>query len=186
MLVGVAVLAGAAVANVQAQLNPHERLTLGTQSRIWINGTSNVRLFECTAAGVGATVSGDLQDSPNDVVESASIVVPVAKLDCGNETMNEHMRKALKAEGNPQILWKMTAYEIQGTNLAIHGKLTIAGKEKAIDLRGTGAVEKGTLHVKGARAINMKEFGVKPPSLFLGTMKVADQVTVSFDLVLNQ
>ena len=39
--------------------------------------------------------------------------------------------------------------------------------------------------MKGARAIKMSEYGVKPPTLILGTMKVRDQVTVSFDLVLN-
>jgi hypothetical protein len=31
----------------------------------------------------------------------------------------------------------------------------------------------------------MSEFGVKPPSLMLGTMKVGDLITVSYDLVLN-
>jgi hypothetical protein len=32
----------------------------------------------------------------------------------------------------------------------------------------------------------MTEYGVKPPSLMLGTMKVGDPVTVSFDLVLSE
>ncbi len=31
----------------------------------------------------------------------------------------------------------------------------------------------------------MKDYGVKPPSLMLGTMKVAEKVTVHFDLLLK-
>ena len=31
----------------------------------------------------------------------------------------------------------------------------------------------------------MKDFGMKPPTLMLGTMKVAEKVTVNFDLLLK-
>ena len=79
----------------------------------------------------------------------------------------------------------MTSYEVQGSNVVINGKLTIAGKENAIELRGTGAEENDTIHFKGSKQFKMTEYGVKPPSLMLGTMKVRDPVTVWFDLVLN-
>jgi hypothetical protein len=53
-------------------------------------------------------------------------------------------------------------------------------------LRGTGVAENGTVTLKGTKLLKMTDYGVKPPSLMFGTMKVADAVTVSFDLVLNQ
>jgi polyisoprenoid-binding protein YceI len=68
----------------------------------------------------------------------------------------------------------------------MNGLLTIAGKEKEIDISGTGTVDgNGTVRMKGSKQFKMSDFGVKPPSLMLGTMKVGDMVTVSFDLVLN-
>jgi hypothetical protein len=42
------------------------------------------------------------------------------------------------------------------------------------------------LRVKGSKQLRMTEYGVKPPSLMLGAMKVGDQVTVGYDIILGQ
>jgi len=161
-------------------------LSLAKESRMWLEGTSTVKSFKCTATKFDMAVSAESDESPASMVKSASLVIPVAQLECGNKTMNEHMRKALKAESNPQITWKMTSYQVEGSNVLINGKLTIAGKENAIVIRGTGSAENGTIRFKGSKQFKMTEYGVKPPSLMLGTMKVGDPVTVSFDLVLSE
>jgi hypothetical protein len=161
-------------------------LSLGKDSRLWIEGTSTVRSYKCTASKLDVAAFGEPSAAPAEIVKSASLVVPVAQLDCGNKTMNEHMRKALKAEQNPQISWKMTSYDVQGASVTVDGKLTIAGKENAIQLKGTGTADNGVIRFKGSKQFKMTEYGVKPPTLMLGTMKVGDPVTVSFDLVLSE
>jgi len=179
-----ALIATAAAAGAQMALP--RNLTLSKESRLWLEGTSTVRSFKCSATKVDVAVAAETSESPASMVKTASLAVPVAQLDCGNKTMNEHMRKALKAEANPQITWKLTSYEVQGSNVVISGKLTIAGKENAIELKGTGTADNGTIRFKGSKQFKMTEYGVKPPSLMLGTMKVGDPVTVSFDLVLSE
>ena len=179
-----ALVATAAVASAQMALP--RNLSLGKESRVWLEGTSTVRSYKCNATKIDVAVVAETEESPSDMVKSASLTVPVAQLECGNKTMNEHMRKALKAEANPQITWKMTSYQVEGANVVINGKLTIAGKENAIELRGTGSADNGTIRFKGSKQFKMTEYGVKPPSLMLGTMKVGDPVTVSFDLVLSE
>ena len=179
-----ALVATAAVASGQMALP--RNLSLGKESRVWLEGTSTVRSYKCNATKFDMAVVAETSDAPADMVKSASLTVPVAQLECGNKTMNEHMRKALKSEANPQISWRMTSYQVQGANVVINGKLTIAGKENAIELRGTGSADNGTIRFKGSKQFNMTEYGVKPPSLMLGTMKVRDPVTVSFDLVLSE
>lgn len=161
-------------------------LNLGKESRLWLDGTSTVRSFKCTAAKVNVTAVGEPAAQPAEIVKSASLTVPVAQLDCGNGKMNEHMRKALKADQFTDIAWTMTSYDVQGANVTINGKLTIAGKENPIELRGTGSNEGGVIRFKGSKQFKMTEYGVKPPSLMLGTMKVGDAVTVSFDLALSE
>jgi len=161
-------------------------LSLAKESRLWLEGTSSVKSYKCNATKVDVAVLGEPKAAPAEIVKSASLTVPVAQLDCGNKTMNEHMKKALKAEKNPQIAWTMTSYEVQGPNVVIGGKLTIAGKENTIEIRGTGSADNGVVRFKGSKVFNMTDFGVKPPSLMLGTMKVRDPVTVSFDLVLSE
>lgn len=100
--------------------------------------------------------------------------------------MNGHMQKALKASANPNITWRMTSYRVDGATVVINGRLTIAGKENPIELRASGAADNsGTIRLKGSTKFKMTEYGVKPPTLMLGTMKVGDEVTVSYDLVLS-
>lgn len=176
----------ASTAMASAQMALPRNLSLSKESRIWLEGTSTVRSFKCSATKLDMTVVAETEQAPAEMVKSASLIVPVAQLECGNKTMNEHMRKALKAEANPQITWKMTSYEVQGTSVVINGKLTIAGKENAIELKGTGTADNGTIRFKGSKQFKMTEYGVKPPSLMLGTMKVGDAVTVLFDLALSE
>jgi polyisoprenoid-binding protein YceI len=161
-------------------------LSLGKGSRLWLEGTSTVRSYKCEASKLNVTVVGEPTAAPAEIVNSASLTVPVAQLDCGNNTMNEHMRKALKAEQFQQISWTMTSYQVQGSSVVVDGKLTIAGKENLIELKGTGTAENGVIRFKGSKQFKMTEYGVKPPTLMLGTMKVGDAVTVSFDLVLSE
>src|SRR5215216_3879775 len=116
-------------------------LSLGKGSRLWLEGTSTVRSYKCEATKVNVTVIGEPTAAPAEVVNSASLTVPVAQLECGNKTMNEHMRKALKATQFQEISWTMSSYEVQGSTVVVAGKLTIAGRENPIELKGTGAVE---------------------------------------------
>jgi polyisoprenoid-binding protein YceI len=178
--------AGLAMGAASAQMALPNDLSLGSSSRIWFDGTSNVRSFSCAAKKLDLDIVSNSAASPAALVKSASLVIPVGSIDCNNGTMNGHMREALKAEQNPTITWKMSSYKVDGTSVEIDGTLTIAGKENPIVLRGTGAAENGTVTLKGTKVLKMTDYGVKPPSLMFGTMKVADAVTVSYDLVLNQ
>jgi polyisoprenoid-binding protein YceI len=177
---------GFSATSLSAQMALPETLTLSSASRIWFDGTSNVKSFSCAAKKIDVNVVSDADDNPAKIVKSASLSIPVSQLDCKNGTMNEHMRKALKADKNPSIAWKLSSYRVDGSAVVITGTLTIAGRENPIELRGTGTSNNGTITLKGTKVLKMTEFGVKPPSLMLGTMKVADPVTVSFDLVLTQ
>ena len=178
-------LAGVSTA-AAAQMAKSESLSLGKESRLWIEGTSTVKSFTCTATKVDVTVSAEPGSAPSDLVQSASLVVPVSALDCRNDTMNGHMRKALKATTNSTISWTLGSYRVEGTTVVMNGRLTIAGKENPIELRATGTADNaGTIRIKGTTKFKMTEYGVKPPSLMMGTMKVGDLVTVGYDLVLN-
>ncbi len=172
-------------AGAAAQMNLSHPMTLGKDSKVWLDGTSTVRSFTCAASKIDVAVVSEPLASPAKLVESATLVIPVASLDCKNATMNEHMRKALKSKDNPQIKWKLTSYTVNGSAVVINGKLTIAGRENPIELRGVGSADNGVIRFKGSKEFKMTEYGVKPPSLMLGTMKVRDPIKVSFDLVLN-
>lgn len=181
-----AAFTGLAAGSVSAQMALPEKLTLSAASKVWFDGTSNVKSFSCAAKKLDLDIVSDADAGPAKIVKSASLSIPVDQLDCKNGTMNGHMRKALKADKNPAIKWKLSSYRVDGTAVVMAGTLMIAGRENPLELRGTGTADNGTIKLKGTKVLNMTDFGVKPPSLMLGTMKVANPVKVSFDLVLNQ
>jgi polyisoprenoid-binding protein YceI len=105
--------------------------------------------------------------------------------------MNEHMLKALKAKEHPAIAFSLSAYDLvvadTGKSAVLRGTLRIGGVEKPVTLNvQLTAGSEGGLRVKGTHTVTMTEFGLKPPSLMLGTMKVRDQVVVGFDLLLDK
>jgi len=164
------------------------------QSRIWIEGTSTVRGFSCKANRVEGAV--DAQSGVATVaegkhaVQTARLTVPVAALDCGNGTMNEHMRKALRADASPTIEYRLTGYDVSApasgsAPVQMKGTLRIAGQEVPIVIPGRVTAENGGLRVRGEKEIRMTEWGVRPPTLMMGTMKVADKVTVKFDVLVQ-
>jgi polyisoprenoid-binding protein YceI len=171
-------------------------LTMQPQSRLWVSGTSTVRSFECSARSFTARVEATGPGAIGAVhagekgVATAKVEVPAADLDCRNGTMNEHMLKALKAREHPTIAFRLTSYTTakspDGVTGELTGVLSLGGVEKTITFPGTASDGgDGTLKIVGTHEISMKEYGLKAPSLMLGTMKVGDRVKVGFDVILK-
>ena len=171
-------------------------MELAPQSRLWVDGTSTVRSWSCKATTIDATIEASVPNASAAVllgekaVSEVDVRIPAAKLDCGNGKMNEHMLKALKASEHPTIAFKVTGYDIAtggaGVTGTLKGQLTLGGVTKPIAVIAAGSAGPGgALHVTGTHELVMTEYGLKPPSLMMGTMKVGEKVKVGFDLYLE-
>ncbi|HEX2780254.1 MAG TPA: YceI family protein [Gemmatimonadaceae bacterium] len=171
-------------------------MSLQPQSRLWVDGTSTVRAFSCSTTKFTAKIETEAPQSVaalmlgQKAVRTVVADFPSEGLDCRNGTMNEHMRKALKAKDNPTIQFKLASYDVSTENGRIKGQLRgtllMGGVEKpvVIDAAGTKTAE-GQLRVTGTTKLRMTEWGLKPPTLMFGTMKVNENVQVGFDLLLK-
>jgi polyisoprenoid-binding protein YceI len=171
-------------------------LDLQPESRLWVAGTSTVRAFQCQAGTFDAKIESSGADAVAAVlagekaVSTIEVTVPAEKLDCRNGTMNEHMRKALKAKEFPTVVFRAASYDLSRTGesvaVTLNGSLTLGGLEKPITVKAQAKPgPDGTLIVSGTREVRMTEFGLKPPTLMLGTMKVDEKITVGFEVVLK-
>jgi hypothetical protein len=167
---------------------PAEPINSPQISTVTVEGTATMYGdWSCTGqASVRAIPGRALESVPGfpGGISKAVIEVSVKGIECGDGTMNEHLRKALKEKEHPTILFQMDKYKLEagGKEATAFGELTIAGVAKPIemnvdleDIRGKG------VRARGKVAIKMKEYGVKPPSLLFGALKVANDVTVKFD-----
>lgn len=189
-------LAFALVPTIAAWTAAQYIATLQPASRLWVTGTSTVRDFSCQAKIVDASAETTSPQTARDIMAGQKAVLNLdvkirpENMDCANNTMNEHMRKALKADANPVIEFKLTSYELFGGNDKMSGRLNgtlkLGGVEKPITLDAVGnATPEGALHVTGAYPLLMTDYGLKAPSLMMGAMKVNPKVKVNFDLLLK-
>jgi polyisoprenoid-binding protein YceI len=181
LVLGCLVVAGAAGLGAQP---------LDPGSRVWVEGTSTVRGYTCEATALDSDVrlATDARTVPlQQLVQGAVVAVAVDALDCANGTMNGHMRKALKSKEHPRITFTLETYTMDGATAVLEGALELAGRTNPVRIQATVAeAEDGLVRVSAEHEIRMTEWGVKPPSLMLGTMKVHDPVTIHFDVKLQR
>jgi len=161
--------------------------------RLTISGTSTVRSWSCStqqfetnvrpATGLEGVMRGE------KVVSSVVLRFPVAQIGCGNGTMEGHLRKALKSEQHPAVTYELSTYELStaATGVAVQamGRLTIAGSTQPVEMSVMVTRDaEGRMRVKGETPLLMTQFGVQPPKLMMGTLKVGDAIRVVFDVPL--
>jgi hypothetical protein len=165
------------------------------ESRVWFTGASNIRHFTCRAGEVYSTLElapgGGLPAllAGDSVPAAATLRVPVGRLNCGIPLQNRHLRHTLKGDEHPSVEFTLDDYRVvpgEGdTEVRMLGRLAIAGVERPVELTGTLARDPaGTVRLRGAREIRVTDYGVRPPTRFLGLLRVRDRVTVHFDVAL--
>lgn len=161
-------------------------LSFSTGSKVWVQGTSTARSWRCESTQVEGTVqAGGASLASVGEVSGARVTIPVSTLDCRNGTMNGHMRNALKAAQAPTLSFRATEVAVEGSTARLTGELSIAGQTRPVTMNATVAEADGGLRVTGTKQIVMTEWGVRPPSLMLGTMRVSPNATVGFDVLLK-
>jgi polyisoprenoid-binding protein YceI len=173
-----------------------ELLVAQPESKLWVEGTSTMKSFSCRATDFTLSVKSDNAGAIPAVlagqkaVKTVELNVPSAKLDCANGTMNEHMRKAIKAEENASIKFTLTGYDVaanaKGAEGVVRGTLFLGGGERPVDVTAIATdAGNGAMRVAGSYELALSAFNLKAPSLMFGSIKVADKVQVKFDLVLK-
>ena len=190
--IAIAIISPLAIAATSAD----STLELQPASRIWVSGTSNVKNFTCNAVKPDVSVEATKSDAVAAVVSgekavgAVSLKVDVGTMDCGSGTMNGHMKDAMDPKDHPTIDFKLASYALvksaSSVDVTLEGTLNIHGTSKPITITAAAKNDGGdVLHVTGSYELNMKDYGVKPPSLMLGTMRVGQKVQVHFDLLLK-
>lgn len=162
---------------------------------LWIEGDSTLHRWSSTSTAVELSFAlAEGASDPVETVKSSKVVsaqarIPAASLKSGEKGLDKNMLKAMNAEKFPDVLFKLGKYEPVKTSTGgvmtttASGELTISGQTKPATIDVEFAPAPGGMRVRGAYALKMSDFGIAPPKLFLGTIKVRDPVTVRFDLV---
>lgn len=160
------------------------------ESKLWIEGRSNVNQFQCFAnqytSDIETTGNADtLADTGLDV----EIDIFVRSFDCGRSRMNRDLQDALKVREHEAIRFRYTDTKNVQYNpdddtytLTVEGVLIVAGTERTILFDLDGKLVNNTIKASGNTTLEMTEFNIEPPTALMGLVKVDGTLQVHFDL----
>jgi polyisoprenoid-binding protein YceI len=176
------------------------RMTLKPESKIVLEGSSNVHDWACRTSAFEAAIELDstYQITPLAIIARpitrVSVTIPVKTLKCGNGKMDDNMYKALKADQFPDITYVLSSYEMDKAKSTddsfaarTTGQITVSGKTVPVEIpitavRGAGGSMKG----EGVAKLLMTDFGIKPPVALLGTLRTRNELEIKFEVLLDK
>jgi len=193
VVAAIALMASAPLAMAQESA----RVSVAPDSKLWIEGTSNLHGWSCKADKMDASIEFDkaavaaLNQAPPKSLKRVDVKVPVKALKCGHGAMDDNLYKALNADATPEISYIMASFEAAsdaGDSFTIKtvGTLKINGKENRITMDVVAnRLADGSLKATGMVPIKMTDYGIKPPTAIFGRLKTGDEVKVNFELTVG-
>lgn len=175
------------------------RLPVRADSRVWLEGSSNVKDWTCKATAMEALIAVDaasVGSRDNAAIAKSlrgvDVIIPVRGLKCGDRHMEANMYDALKAPKPPAIGYIVADFEITpsliGDNLTVEavGKMSVAGAERPVRMTvKTESLPDGTRRARGTVPIRMTDFGIVPPRPWFGVLRTADKVLIQFEIFVS-
>jgi len=174
------------------------RVAVSPDSKLWIDGTSNLHSWSCKATALDAAIDLDAElatqiaTAPPKALKRVQVKVPVKSLKCNHGGMDGNVYKALKADQSAEISYILATFEaVPGEakdSFTLHtvGTLLIAGTEKKIEMDVVATrLADGSVSAKGLVPIKMTDFGIQPPTAIFGRLKTGDEVKVNFELTVG-
>ncbi len=189
-----------ALAAALALLAPLTRaqLVLQPAGSLRVLGDSTLHKWDSTATAVTMTFTlndgapAALADAIKaSAVKGMEVRIPVAGLKSGESGLDKNLRKTMMDDKYPDVVYKLSKYELgkpEGGVVAAKtsGELTIAGQTRTVPIDVEFRLGPDGAAVKGEYTLKMSDYGIKPPTLMLGAIKVRDPVTIRFDLLLKE
>jgi polyisoprenoid-binding protein YceI len=175
------------------------RLPVRADSRLWLEGKSNVKDWTCKATAMEAIIAIDASsvgshddDAIAKSLRGVDVIVPVRMLKCGDRHMEANMYSALKAPKSPAISYIIADFELtpslsgDGLSVEATGKMSVAGAERSVSMTvKTERLPDGTRRARGTVPILMTDFGIVPPRPWFGMLRTADKVLIQFEIFVS-
>jgi polyisoprenoid-binding protein YceI len=173
---------------VQASLLEQNTYLLTRNYTVAIHGSSNLRDWKDSVSTVTGDMVAKLDEDGRVDLQAIHIKMEVRsiKSDMGSG-MDHKTYTALKADANPEIIFlldvpvKLMQVNSGGNAFAIKGHLTLAGICRPVIMQvSLLMLGQGKIKFEGSQAVNMTDYGVKPPTALFGTIKARPQITIQF------
>jgi hypothetical protein len=175
--------------------DPERIWIVRNESRLAINGESNVNNFRCVVDRYYNADNLHLHSSQgSDYLFSENrIVINLMEFDCGRNLITRDFRESLNARREPEMVINFLSLDNLPTENAHNEdltgslRITIAGATNEVQITFSSNNDgNGTTRLNGSKVFHFSDFGLEPPARMLGLIHVKNELEVSFDLVLEE
>ncbi len=172
----------------QASLPKQTTYILTRHYTVAIHGSSNLRGWKDSVSTVTGDMVAKLDEDGRVDLQAIHIKMEVRsiKSDLG-PGMDHKTYTALKADANPEIVFlldvpvKLMQVNPGGNAYPLKGRLTLAGICRPVIMQvSLLMLGQGKIQFEGSQAINMTDYGVKPPTALFGTIRARPEITIQF------
>ena len=149
------------------------------RSELWAEARSSFHPVRVHTAGLQGEVEAEVVDGQPRLTTPTYVELETGRLRSGNLLVDGELQRRLDSRKFPRIRGELTGSSAgngAGTN-RLTGELTMHGVTRSLDVDVTvRQVDPRTLEIEGARAIDMRDFGLPPPSFLMFKMQPEVQV----------
>ena len=164
-------------------------------STLTIDGSTNVNSFRC---GISKYIGNDtliLQEGKTirkPIFLKGRVALKASQFDCGMQVMTKDFNETIKSKEHPYIIIDFKSFE-RVPNYAkgeekFKGTMTISlggtTKQFSVDC-SIQPTSSGLIHLKGGRKFMFSDFNLTPPEKMMGLIRIEQELTVHFNLVLQ-
>lgn len=153
---------------------------------MYIDGTSSLHDWTETVEEMSGSMNVELEGNTISKVKMLTMTIPVSSIKSGKSGMDKNTYNALNFVDYPNIKFALKSYAKAENSLTLTGNLTISGTTKLVKIKSMYEVKSNSLEVEGKHTFKMTDFGVKPPTAMMGTIKTGDEITIRFNLVFDK
>jgi polyisoprenoid-binding protein YceI len=162
------------------------RYTLDSmRSCIWVSGRSSLHPINTETRGITGWFESSTRDDGSldlDLPVSGELELAVERLTSGNRLYDHELRRRMDARLYPTIVGRVTSIAASGPHphYAITGDISFHGKTRtfAHDMQIT--VHRAGVSLTGEYIFDIREFGMKPPSMLM--VRVYPEISVRVEL----
>lgn len=169
------------------------KVRISDESKLSINGTSNVTDFRCKSEHELQQDSLNFNyhyDGEIITVDGVSLSLEVDKFDCGKRGINRDFKSTLKYKEFPFIRITLNELVLQDSADVVpqSARVTIQIADSArnyiVPLNAFSSSEERVI-VGGNKFLKMTDFGLTPPSPLFGLIQVDDELNIVFEMVIR-
>jgi polyisoprenoid-binding protein YceI len=149
------------------------------RSELWAEARSTLHPVRVHTTGLTGALELDMREDRLVLVPPTHVEVATERLRSGNALVDGELRRRLDSRKFPRIRGELIRSTAGTGSARLTGELTLHGITRSLDVDVTlRLVDPRTLQIEGGRAIDMRDFGLPPPSFLLFKMQAEVQVKV--------